>query len=220
MTNDRGEYRIFGLKPGEYYIKASESMAPDIGIDSDPIDFRFLRTDGNEYAPLYYPGVLQVTDAQPIPLRAGEEMQADFAMRRVKTVETAGRVVGADGKPATDTFLTLRRAGLDEGGADLQPVFTDSRGEFVIKAVPPGSYNLSAQQQHNDQHFTARQKIEVGEYNLESVVLSFGQGTDIHGRVITEGSGAALDRIGAFLDSQSEDDNVPQRWAQVKPKSA
>ena len=88
-TNDRIEYRIFGLKPGECYIKASESLDPegisDTGSDSDPADFLFLRNVGAEYAPLSYPGALEVPDTQAISPRAGEEMQADFAMRRVKT---------------------------------------------------------------------------------------------------------------------------------------
>src|SRR5262249_25046502 len=28
-TDDRGQYRIFGLKPGEYYIRASDAFDPD-----------------------------------------------------------------------------------------------------------------------------------------------------------------------------------------------
>ena len=32
LTDDRGEYRIFGLKPGEYYVKASESDPGFFGV--------------------------------------------------------------------------------------------------------------------------------------------------------------------------------------------
>jgi len=28
-TDDRGQYRIFGLKPGEYYVQATDSLEPD-----------------------------------------------------------------------------------------------------------------------------------------------------------------------------------------------
>src|ERR1039457_399948 len=101
-TDDRGEYRIFGLKPGDYYLKASESPDLDqVGNIDGSDNYFLLRQIVTEYAPLYYPGVLQISDAQAIPLRAGEEVRADFEMRRVKTVEVAGRVIGADGKPAT-----------------------------------------------------------------------------------------------------------------------
>jgi hypothetical protein len=29
QTDDRGEYRLFGLEPGEYFIKATDSFQPE-----------------------------------------------------------------------------------------------------------------------------------------------------------------------------------------------
>ena len=207
-TDDRGEYRIFGLKPGDYYLKASES--PDLGQvgDIDGSDNYFpLRQIVTEYAPLYYPGVLQISDAQAIPLRAGEEVRADFEMRRVKTVEVAGRVIGADGKPATHAYLLLGVPGVGDLGGDLEGS-TDSKGEFLIKHVSPGSYILTAVQNDENRHEFTRQKLEVAESDLKSVILSFGRGTDIRGQIISQGSNPAIDRLGLGLESQDEDESI------------
>ena len=63
---------------------------------------------------MYYPGVLQFDQAQPVMLQAGEEMQADFSMRRIKLVEVAGRVMGADGAPETSAFVNLTAVGAED----------------------------------------------------------------------------------------------------------
>ena len=207
-TDDRGEYRIFGLKPGDYYLKASESPDLDqVGNIDGSDNYFLLRQIVTEYAPLYYPGVLQISDAQAIPLRAGEEVRADFEMRRVKTVEVAGRVVGADGKPATHAYLLLGVPGVGDLGGDLEGS-TDSKGEFLIKHVSPGSYILTAVQNDENRHEFTRQKLEVAESDLKSVILSFGRGTDIRGQIISQGSNPAIDRLGLGLESQDEDESI------------
>jgi hypothetical protein len=207
-TDDRGEYRIFGLKPGDYYLKASESPDLDqVGNIDGSDNYFLLRQIVTEYAPLYYPGVLQISDAQAIPLRAGEEVRADFEMRRVKTVEVAGRVIGADGKPATHAYLLLGVPGVGDLGGDLEGS-TDSKGEFLIKHVSPGSYILTAVQNDENRHEFTRQKLEVAESDLKSVILSFGRGTDIRGQIISQGSNPAIDRLGLGLESQDEDESI------------
>ena len=45
---------------------------------ADPMDWTVQRELGSQYAPLYYPGVIELDQAQPVTLRAGEDMQADL----------------------------------------------------------------------------------------------------------------------------------------------
>lgn len=210
VTNDRGEYRVFGLKAGEYYLRASQSDETWVGryggIDWDPMDSQLIREAGGpQYAPLYYPGVLQPSEAQPIHLSAGEEIQADFAMRLIRTVEVSGHVVGADGKPATHAYVQLNVSGVDTYGPQDLGASADSKGEFTIKGVAPGSYLIVAHQRVEDRNFSARQRLEVGETKLDNVVLSFTNGTELKGRITAASSGVTLEQLHVFLSPMDED---------------
>jgi len=219
VTDDHGEYRIFGLKPGEYYVKTAESEIPGLpgtANEEDAMDWTVRSNLGSQYAPVFYPGVLQLDQAQPVTVAAGEEVQAEFAMRRVKTVEIQGHVIAADGRPATHAYVLLYVPEVDDWGDQLS-AGTDAKGEFTIKGVPPGSYILSGQQHDGDKHYRARQRVEVGNDNIESIVIAFGKGRTINGHVVAASPGAsALDRIHIQLEPAGESDTEGFGGAQVK----
>src|SRR5205814_4996396 len=56
-TNDIGEFRIFGLPPGQYYLSATLRNGMMMMGESD---------DRSGYAPTYYPGTPNVAEAQRI----------------------------------------------------------------------------------------------------------------------------------------------------------
>ncbi len=192
FTDDRGEYRVYGLKPGEYYVKAAETGEPPFsaGPLEEGSNSMVLHEMGSQYAPIYYPGVLQTDQAQAVTLSAGEEAQADFAMRRIKLVEVAGRVIGPDGSAADHVFVQLSQAGISDWGGESGSG-TDSKGEFSIKGVPPGTYIVRAGLHEKDKYYSTQQKIEVGDTKIDSIVLALGGGATIHGRMVTA-NGAAL----------------------------
>lgn len=202
QTDDRGEYRIFNLKPGAYYLKAADTMEHwGGGMIESFSDWRVKEELGSPYAPIYYPGVLQLEQAQTITLSAGEEAQADLAMRKVKTVEVAGRVIGPDGGPASHVYVRLTQAGIEDWGGELG-AGVDNSGEFSIKGVTPGSYIVAAAMREKDKYYNTRQKIEVGETKIDSLVLMLGAGATIHGRMRTA-SGAALPSGKAMVHLES-----------------
>ena len=207
QSDDRGQYRIFGLKPGEYYIRAEDSPQPPVG--SIPVEEAFWvnQSLGSEYASLYCPGVAQVSQAQVIPIKAGEEAQADVAMHRVKTVEIAGHVIGANG-PSTHAFVSLTPI---EGSDDFdRQDTTDDKGSFRLRNIPEGSYYVIVYQRVEGSggiyESSARQKIEVAGDNIDSLTITLGTGVTIQGRVKVDGaSSIALDRINLTLASVDED---------------
>jgi hypothetical protein len=141
QTDDRGEYRIFGLKPGEYYLKATETGGgPVLGGMYNGMggERSLVQALASQFAPMYFPGVLQLDQAQAVVLQAGEEMRADLAMRRIKLVEVTLRVMGADGGPETEAYVHLLPAGVRDWFSELSAP-TDSKGQFSIKGVPPVS---------------------------------------------------------------------------------
>ncbi len=207
-SDDRGLYRIFGLKPGEYYIRAEDSPQPPVGPIPVEETFWVNQSLGSEYASLYYPGVAQVSQAQVVPIKAGEEAQVDVVMHRVKTVEIAGHVIGANG-PSTHAFVSLTPI---EGGDlefDRQDT-TDDKGNFRLRNIPEGSYYVIVYQQAEGSggiyESRARQKIEVAGDNIDSLTITLETGVTIQGRVKLDGaSSIALDRMHLTLMSLDED---------------
>ena len=216
QTDDRGQYRLFGLKPGEYYIRAIDEFMPTmmlLGIASD--DWAVHESLGSQYAPVYYPGVTQIGQAEAVLVRPGEEGEADFILRTVKTLKVSGKVVGVDSKPATDCFVELIETPATEFSLNHN-ASPDNKGEFKIEGVPPGSYLLMAEQNSSsdEKRYHAQEKIEVGNENLESVTLFLGRGTKISGRVTVQTGTVNADRLSVSL--VAPDEIIPGGWSRVK----
>ena len=59
-------------------------------------------------APVYHPGTLNFTEAQPIALEAGAEASADFQIvEAVQTVRVSGVVLSSSGAPAPGAMVNL-----------------------------------------------------------------------------------------------------------------
>ncbi len=215
-TDDRGEYRIFGLKPGEYYLKAIETTNdPFMGQNSAMGQERMvLQALGSQFAPMYFPGALQLDQAQVVVLQAGEEMQADFAMRRIKLVEVAGRVMGADGAAESRAFVHLSAPGAEDWFTGLG-TSTDSKGDFSIKGVPPGSYHIIASTYDRGTQHSTQRKIEVGESNIDSLVLNLSGGATIRGRVVG-GNSRAQERAMVVLEPTAEEAETEPGFKEVE----
>ncbi len=208
QTDDRGQYRIFGVKPGEYYIRATDSFEPDNNVPFVDEDYWVRQYLGSEYAPVYYPGVVQVGQAQVVSAKSGDEVQADFSMQRTKTVEVAGQVIGPGG-PAKNALVILEQPGVDDFGSSRQSR-TDEKGIFKLKGIPPGSYVIVAYEEREGvMTGKARQKVEIGGESIESLTISLGSGATFQGRVTVSGPGSLTsDRISVALFPVDEDEQL------------
>jgi hypothetical protein len=208
QTDDRGLYRIFGLKPGEYYVQVTDTFQPDSVTFSEQ-NYLVQESFGSEYASVFYPGVSQASQAQMISVKPGAEAQADVTMRRVKTVEIAGQVVGPTGL-ARDAYVSIQPLAGDYG-VELSDT-TDEKGNFRLKGVPPGSYVITVYQQPEGEHVyeqRARQKIEVAGDNIDSLTISLGLGVNLLGRVQVTGPGSPnLSRLEVALLPVDEDEQM------------
>jgi Carboxypeptidase regulatory-like domain len=205
QTDDRGQYRIFGLKPGDYYIEATDSYEPDRNTPSDQ-DYVVRQFLGSEYASVYYPGVAQASQATVVSVKAGDEVQADVFMQRIRTADVSGHVLGRGG-PAKNASVFIVPRG-DDYGTPHQDT-TDEKGAFKLKGIPPGSYVIAAfKRDDEDGGYAPRgqQKLEVSGENIDSLIIAFGAGASFQGRVAAVGADPPeLDRIRIFLFGTDED---------------
>src|SRR5262249_16924149 len=91
-SNDRGEYRLFGLPAARYLLRASLPNGPM----SRPMAASSLVPEVQDsYFPLYYAGVSEVDSASPVSLAEGGELDdIDFRLRKVRAATIRGRLVG------------------------------------------------------------------------------------------------------------------------------
>jgi hypothetical protein len=81
-TNDLGEYRLFGLPPGRYFVTAVYPHWGRYGGNGDDSDSADAQQQG--YAKVFYPGTPDAAKAMSIPIKAGEEVPSiEILMRQV-----------------------------------------------------------------------------------------------------------------------------------------
>ncbi len=157
-TNDLGEFRLYGLPPGTYYLALSPSIPSNTRLTTDAEVRWAMQPPGSErqaapplgtvagYARLYYPGTPDPDSAiaitvGPGQVREGLEFRVDYA--------PVGRIDGvvqlADGTPASGArvMLDAREPRVNLEGS-VRTTTADPQGRFVFNAVPPDDYRVSA----------------------------------------------------------------------------
>jgi hypothetical protein len=187
-TNDLGEYRVFGLAPGKYYVSAIyNSMGMgymgtvDRSANASQID--------EGYAPTYYPGSNDLSAAVAIPVAAGRPVtNIDMKLSRVRTVRVRGKVASPPGLPGRTMIMLTPRESSGFAMFNRNMVSPQARdGKFEIRNVTPGAYNLVAQYFDGTSRYSSRIPLNVGNVSLEGVDVVLSPGLDVTGMVRIEG---------------------------------
>jgi len=133
-TDDLGQFRIFGLMPGEYIVSANLRLRPSLSSQpggSAPVA---------GYVQTYNPGTANAVDAQPVVLGLGEEAVVQFPLAVGRISRISGTVTDSAGRPAARAELTLVTRSLNGflSGRGSGSVAAD--GTFSIPNVPPGDH--------------------------------------------------------------------------------
>jgi protocatechuate 3,4-dioxygenase beta subunit len=187
-TNDLGEYRLFGLAPGRYFVSC---VYPRWNRGGDEVDSTDAEKEG--YAKLYYPGTADVAKAEPITIRVGEEATSiDILMRKVPVHQVRGNVYNQiTHKPGVGVMLILLPKTANREWDYASPATVQKPdGSFAIQEVLPGSYTLASFWFDDGISYVNRQSIDVGNADVEGIAMTVVPGTNINGRVVWEGQPA------------------------------
>jgi len=191
-TNDLGEYRLFGLRPGRYFVSAKYKPGVQI-VGQQEIQTGLNDDSERGYAPTYYyPGSPDRAKASTITVKAGDEIPSvEILLRPVTVFRIRGRVyniVSAKRSGAgVNIVLVPRNTGLAWGFPDQQVPVEKPDGSFEIADVLPGSYVLSAFWFDEGKRYQAQQSVEVGNADVEGINLTIALGVAVSGHVTWDG---------------------------------
>ena len=162
-TDDRGEYRIYSLPPGEYYIA---SRPPDSratrnfgaaaivrfgggqGADAPVVTLR--ATDAGiveeTWRAIFYPGSFDARSAQVIPLGIGQDLRGidiNLGASATPALHVRGTVVDTTiGRPAIGATIRLLPRHQLTPSVIMPSATSDAAGRFDVPGVLSGSYSV------------------------------------------------------------------------------
>jgi|HubBroStandDraft_5_1064220.scaffolds.fasta_scaffold15853_2 hypothetical protein len=193
-TNDLGEYRLFGLAPGRYFISVTyQPGAAHGGFDED-FDYNGASSLKENYVLTYYPGTYDVTRAQSITVKSGEEIPSmDVMMRPTAVYAVRGRVVNT----IVDTqhvvhpmvFIAPRGGAIESNSMTFGPDNEVKKdGTFELRGVAPGSYTIQGMVPNADREHSVTQSLDVGDADVDGITLIISKGFSVPGHVRWDGT--------------------------------
>ena len=184
-TDDLGQFRIFGLQPGDYLVTAESRMSVGLEVEGEAVGF----------ARTYAPGTPRRDDALRIRVGRGTEAVADIRLIETRVFTISGTVINSKGEPLTNSSVSLAYPDSSLGGMTGTGVGQD--GTFTLRNVPPGQYDLVARYTPVRPPGTplppppaiqemAVVRIDVSNADLENVMLVTSPGESFTGEIVFE----------------------------------
>ena len=185
VSDDRGGYRIFDIRPGSYYLLAEFNLNKDLNKTLAIVPPKGSALD-IAYPPIFYPSTSDMPQAQKMMVNPGDELHADFALVPMQAVSIQGRVVnGLTNRPITkpnvaaywgeNTAVMARTAELAE-----------QENGFEIRGIGPGTYTLRTTFSDDGENFTDERTVEVTSQGIKNLVIAGLPDFEVTGHVRLE----------------------------------
>lgn len=211
FTDDRGEYRMFGLAAGDYAILTeARGLGSSVAVrrySAAEIDGVLKRADsitapgqppppppsGQELAasPVYFPTVMSLAEAAIVHVSAGET-RGDIDMRAlwVPAVSISGTLLDPDGKPPANVVMNLVQIGATRGGPANFGHPSPKDGSFAFSGVTPGRYAITARATQPGERGSAqmpalwsRTDLEINGVAMSGINIRLQPGPSVTGSV-------------------------------------
>jgi hypothetical protein len=218
-TDDRGIYRVFGVRPGRYKVSVgSESFGP-------------LRSTGTgRIVPItFYPDVPDAAKATVVEVGEGTEAtNIDITLAAApRTFSVSGRVVDAEtSKPITNVTISLMkimiidaRSRSSQGGGT--GVLSKSNGEFTLEGLPAGKYSISIAPPPESNLRAESVSFDLVDEDLTGLLIKTTTGASISGTVVLattpnrKNDGPAPTSLSVYLENAAEGFSFNQ-YSQIK----
>jgi protocatechuate 3,4-dioxygenase beta subunit len=170
-TNDLGQYRIFGLAPRVYFVRASPAILEKKSSDE-------------RYVPTFYPATIDFERAAAVSLLPGDDYRADIRLVRTHVITIRGKVITSSNGEGVGAILSLLPN--DTVMPQIDHVAADN-GDFTLSNVLPGRYYLYASSFDQPKLLSALQWLDVSEFDPPAIRMVLEPTVEIRGRVQLEG---------------------------------
>jgi carboxypeptidase family protein len=194
-TDDKGNYRLFGLPAGQYIVYAQVSSG------FNPQDVRRTTTESRSLlaANTYYPSTPDGALATRIAIAAGEErIGIDIQVQYVPTATIKGFVSGVSAAPGSVVRLMRSNDAMATAAVvGAAPIGPD--GQFTLTNVAPGRYEVRAVTSSPSPGGSGGRTwiwgstdVAVDGEDVSNVAIQLMPTFAISGRIVFEGSTPAL----------------------------
>ncbi len=170
-TDDRGHFRVYGLQPGLYVVRADVGQ---VGSQDLP-----------GYAATYFPGTPNPAEAQTVTVGIAQEVaDVDVSLAPVRTARVAGRTLASDGQPfqgGLEMRVSRRSSAVASESFGAR---TERDGTFEFPNVPPGEYVMAAFRGNE----VGWQFVTVNGEDVTGLVVQTTTGSTVSGRITFDGS--------------------------------
>ena len=201
-TDDRGIYRVYGLRPGKYRVAvgaSEERMSWGLGGKT-------------VYGQTFHPSTTEESEAKLIEVtEGGEATNVDITLRRILNLVTVyARVIdGETGKPVPNAMYGLQKV-REDGSSSTTGFAANHLGEIRIENLPPGKYALFLEPSPAIDVYSEPVRFEVVDQDIKDLVIKTTSGSSVSGVVVLDGADQKLaasrpNELMIFAQTESKD---------------
>jgi protocatechuate 3,4-dioxygenase beta subunit len=184
LTDDRGMFRIFGLRPGQYRICADRGM--HFG-PSEEVRDKLIRT--------CYPSAINDADAQPVVVSSAEVGPIEVRLQRNRTFRITGMAIDSSGAPIANPNVNLVSVTPTGASSSSSSIQVKPGGQFIASGVTPGDYAIQVStgswrfpnpedKQDREMGYVP---VRVDIADIDGLVVATSKPAKVAGRIVFEG---------------------------------
>ena len=171
LSNDLGEYRIFDVPAGKYFLKVGQRN----------VHLNDSAESAEAYSSVYYPGFPQVSGAIPQEVAPGGQLRNfNFNLRKVRYATIRGRVIAPPNATNVDAGMMIVS---ENSSSSTSGSTTGKDFHFEFFGVAPGPLFLVGSYVLNGQRHSTSLPIEVGGSDIDGIELRPLPPTELGGQV-------------------------------------
>jgi protocatechuate 3,4-dioxygenase beta subunit len=182
QTDDRGVYRIFGLRPGSYRVAAGQD---------DHDGFGGMRGSAR-YTRSFHPDAAEESNATVIELKeGGEAANVDITVERaIAKYSASGRIIdGETGQPLANVQYGVQMfVGQNSSSSVTSGAVSNSEGEFKLHNLAPGKYAVFFEAPPNSEWRADAVHFEVTSQDVTGLTVKTTRGASASGLIVLEGT--------------------------------